>query len=163
MAGPMEVEGQPELTEDEKEVSRVLEDPGQWVRRLYWPDSLGDREYEAMWRWQARAILAYRVAREEVQAPQVEKVRAWGTIAVPEGSPAVMPFSQTTGWVEVTEHGALALYGRGPRDPEDGTLLLLFDCGDKDLFVRVMTDADSLRRVRESVEREVRQRLAREK
>ncbi len=65
ISGPVKLDGCPELTELEKALARVCSDPGQWVRRRYWPDGYpGDGvEYEILESWQARAIRAYIMSR----------------------------------------------------------------------------------------------------
>lgn len=70
--GPVKVDEQPDLTDREKAVARVLSDPGQYVRRRYWPDGIGGTEYEALHIWQARALLADKAARCELTLPPDE-------------------------------------------------------------------------------------------
>ena len=63
MPGPVKVSKRPKLNDEQKELARVLSDPGQWVNRFYWPDPMyagSDHvEYEELHIWQARAVQSY--------------------------------------------------------------------------------------------------------
>lgn len=56
MPGPRRIDAPNELTSEQKAIARACSDPGQWVRRYYWPDGYGGEEYEPLHVWQARAV-----------------------------------------------------------------------------------------------------------